>query len=241
MACRVPVDARAGGSPLISLYPALFVASAYDRTGTPAPAVAGGLAAAVGDLNLAVVILVATSGGVLGEIAVYGIARTSRWGARYVGLEDRARRLEKLVPRAVRQFVRPEFAGRPVVLIFGRFLPVVGRLVAPLAGVAEVPIRTVALFTVLGQTALVASYTLLAFGMAKISGQESTLSVRGGATFGMLWILPFIGAGIYRAVHIGRSRIRRYADRRHPPEVPAEGGSAPGSPVTDERNSRDCP
>jgi membrane protein DedA with SNARE-associated domain len=136
-------------------YGAVFVLSFISAMGLPVGAelaIIGGGAFASGliphegkPLNLAVVIILATLGEVLGSGAGYAIGR---YGGR--PLVDRVGKYvlltHKDLDRAEEWFAR---RGEPLVL-FGRFIPLLRSFVSFAAGLAEMAIGKFALFTVIG-------------------------------------------------------------------------------------------
>jgi membrane protein DedA with SNARE-associated domain len=194
-------------SELIALsYMGLFLLAMYDRTGTPAPVVLAGIAAANGELNLVAVILVSIVAGVIGESIFYAGGYLSGVGARYIGKRFQVPRLSVRVPKFLRNTIRAEVVGQPTVIIFGRFLPAVGRLVSPLAGVVRVPLRPFAVFTILGQTLLVVFYATTAYVLTVALGAESVVSAKSGAIMGAMWVLPVVAAF---AVHFTNVVLRK--------------------------------
>jgi membrane protein DedA with SNARE-associated domain len=171
-------------------YAGLFLAAIYDRTGTPTPAVVGGIAAASSGFNLVAVIALAVAAGLIGELVYYLSGFFSAVGARYLGRRFKLPSLSSRVPRVLRQAVRPEVVGNRSVLVFGRFLPAVGRLVSPLAGLTKVAPRRVATYTFVGQSLLVSFYALMGYFMARALHVSSPTSIEGGTLIGAMWVLP---------------------------------------------------
>jgi membrane protein DedA with SNARE-associated domain len=146
-------------------YVALFVVTLLAATGIPtgsevAIAYAGALASgrlnSSHHLNLAVVIVLATGGELIGSFAGYVIGRT---GGR--PLVERVGRYVLLtthdLDRAERLFARH---GEPVVF-FGRFIPLVRSFVGLSAGIAEMSVTKFAIFTALAAGVWCTAFALI--------------------------------------------------------------------------------
>jgi membrane protein DedA with SNARE-associated domain len=190
-------------------YIGVFLGSLYDRTGSPLPAIVGGYTAASGGSNLAVVILLSALAGVLGEIVFYLAGRGGRRIASRFVNEDRQR--GTMLTR-IRRLLFVDSIARPEVLIFGRFLPIVGRAVAPLAGTLRVPARRFAVCAVLGELLLMTVYSCLAFAIARIVNRGS-LNMTDGAIALTLWLAPKCLAVVLYAL-LARAPVRRRRSAR---------------------------
>jgi membrane protein DedA with SNARE-associated domain len=186
-------------------YGGLFLYAMYDRTGTPIPVVTAGVAAAIGLVEWPLVMPLMVIAGMIGEYAYYFSGR----GVSYVA--DRLKWTEKVtqrIPRIVRNSITTTSVGKPVVLIFGRFLPVVGRLVAPLSGLTEVRLSKFSLYTLIGQSMLVVFYFFTAWSLARLNDANSLLSAESISVVGFLWILPVLVAILAQVLVWVKSRFR---------------------------------
>ncbi|HEV3058185.1 MAG TPA: DedA family protein [Vicinamibacterales bacterium] len=152
-------------------YAAVFVLSFISSMGLPVGselAIVGGGALATGKvtgqgepLNLAVVIILATLGEVLGSAAGYAIGR---YGGR--PLVDRVGKYvlltHKDLDRAEAWFAR---RGEPVVF-FGRFIPLLRSFVSFAAGLGEMAIGKFLLFTVIACAIWCSALASIGYGLA---------------------------------------------------------------------------
>ena len=142
-------------------------------------------------LSLAIVIIVAILGEVLGSAAGYGIGR---FGGRT--LVDKVGKYvlltHKDLDRAEAWFAR---RGEPVVL-FGRFIPLLRSFVGLVAGIAEMAVLKFGLFTAFAAAMWCAAFALLGYGLgaswAKVLHQVSNAGYVVAVLIGIACLVLFL-------------------------------------------------
>jgi membrane protein DedA with SNARE-associated domain len=186
------------------LYAAVFVASVIDATGVPFPGrvmlvVAGALAG--GGAELSTVIVLAITGAVLGDHALYlaGRARGNTLLAFYCRLTFRS---PHCVDRALQFFKQYGHAA----IAFGRFSTVVRLFAAVLAGGGAVSYARFVIYDLAGTVVYSTLWAVLGYVVGdRIAGLLTQL----GPARALLFLVPIVLLGII--VHHARRRQRRAA------------------------------
>jgi membrane protein DedA with SNARE-associated domain len=189
-------------------YVALFIATVLAAMGLPtgselvigyAGALASGhIGGSVHHLNLAVVIVIATIGELVGSFLGYGIGRVG--GRRLVERVGRFVLLTNAdLDRAERLFARH---GEPVVF-FGRFVPLLRSFVGLAAGIAEMTVAKFAIFTAIAAAIWCTAFALI--GDALGSKWERSLHNVSNIGYAVAAILVAVVVGLF----VGRLRAVR--------------------------------
>jgi len=140
----------------------VFGSALLEESGLPLPAtpvfIAAGMAAGAGDMNLSIILGLAMSGFLLGDILWFYLGR---WRGHQIlsflcriSLEP-----DSCVRHTEERFLRHGASS----LVFSKFLPGINTVIRPLAGIAGMRLSTFVLYDGLGTVAYVASFTLLGY------------------------------------------------------------------------------
>ena len=183
----------------------LFLAALLERLGLPllvTPIIIGaGAVAGMGDMNLLAVMAVAILAAEIGDAAWYELGR--RRGSSVLRLLCRiSLEPDSCVRKSEDAFARQSSWS----LIYSKFLPGVGRLAAPLAGMAQMSRRRFLLLNALGTAVWVVASALVGFVPARKLPIDVLLEQAAGWLFGAL-VLALIANVIWK--YIQRRRFIR--------------------------------
>lgn len=174
-------------------YVAIFIFAMFDHTGTPgAVMIAAGLAAS-GALNIWGVLLISIIGGLAGDWLLYALGRWA--GAPLLRYAEKKNKNISEMKQKIHMWMK-KYGG--TVIIWSRFVAIVGRYASFVYGIFRYPIAKFTLYSLLGGALMV-----LVFGLPTyyIGGKLNTFVENPFFTFylttGIIILQILISAGIY--------------------------------------------
>jgi len=140
----------------------VFGSALLEESGLPLPAtpvfIAAGMAAGAGDMNLSVILGLAMSGFLLGDILWFYLGR---WrGSQILSFLCRiSLEPDSCVRHTEERFLRHGASS----LVFSKFIPGINTVIRPLAGISGMSLLAFVLYDGLGTVAYVSSFTLLGY------------------------------------------------------------------------------
>ena len=183
-------------------YLAVAVGTLIDQSGLQSFVVAGAVVAQLQpNFNLYGVILAGACGSLSSDLLLWSVGRwRAKWLDRFVR-SDKGRMRLSVLEDGMRRYAFP-------LLVFGRFMPWVGRFVPAAAGLRRVPFLKVLLFSVIGAVTSSTMYALIGYYAA-----ESVSVLEQNAAF--IWIgalvisIPVAGWLLKRFDHIVTERLKK--------------------------------